>query len=218
MTSSSSAPAAAARSWPRSSPHVASTSCCSRPARVRTQRTRVVALRERGEQSATGVFRFGPGDRTQAPWARDLPQNCFLWQTAGVGGSTVHYFAQLAARDAGRFLGLHGTDSADYDRAHAAPFGYRELIPYYEWVEHTLPVQTAAMGTKEERFLRGAAKLGLPHQTSKDITSPRTGRRRTRSSSRRARRGGRTIGRSSRTRQRGAARSAGTARRAASSP
>ena len=57
-----------------------------------------------------------------------------------------------------------------YDRAHAAPFGYRELIPYYEWVEHTLPVQTAAMGTKEERFLRGAAKLGLPHQTSKDIT------------------------------------------------
>ena len=26
------------------------------------------------------------------------------------------------------------------------------------------------MGTKEERFLRGAAKLGLPHQTSKDIT------------------------------------------------
>ena len=26
------------------------------------------------------------------------------------------------------------------------------------------------MGTKEERFLTGAAKLGLPHQTSKDIT------------------------------------------------
>ena len=26
------------------------------------------------------------------------------------------------------------------------------------------------MGTKEELFLRGAAKLGLPHQTSKDIT------------------------------------------------
>src|SRR6478752_3406221 len=42
---------------------------------------------------ATGIFRFGPGDRTQAPWARDLPQNCFVWQTAGVGGSTLHYFA-----------------------------------------------------------------------------------------------------------------------------
>ena len=54
-------------------------------------------------------------------------------------------------------------------------FGYRELIRATEWVEHTLPVQTAAMGTKEERFLRGAAKLGLPHQTSKDITWCRVG-------------------------------------------
>jgi len=119
---------------------------------------------------ATGVFRFGPGDRTQPPWARDLPQNCFLWQTAGVGGSTVHYFANSPRAMPGAFSDFTGTDAADYDRAHAAPFGYRELIPYYEWVEHTLPVQTAAMGTKEERFLRGAAKLGLPHQTSKDTT------------------------------------------------
>jgi choline dehydrogenase-like flavoprotein len=47
---------------------------------------------------ATGVFRFGPGNRTQPPWARDLPQNCFLWQTAGVGGSTLHYFANSLAR------------------------------------------------------------------------------------------------------------------------
>jgi choline dehydrogenase-like flavoprotein len=101
---------------------------------------------------ATGIFRFGPGDRTQAPWARDLPQNCFVWQTAGVGGSTLHYFANSprASPDA----------LADY----------RDLIPYYEWVEHTLPVQTAAMGTKEELFLRAATKVGLPTQTSKDIS------------------------------------------------
>jgi choline dehydrogenase-like flavoprotein len=46
------------------------------------------------------------------------------------------------------------------------------LIPYYEWVEHTLPVQTAAMGTKEELFLRAATKTGLPTQTSKDISRP----------------------------------------------
>ncbi len=119
---------------------------------------------------ATGVFRFGPGDRTQAPWARDLPQNCFLWQTAGVGGSTLHYFANSPRAMPGAFSDYTGTDAGAYDRAHVAPLGYRELIPYYEWVEHTLPVQTAAMGTKEERFLKGAAKLGLPHQTSKDIT------------------------------------------------
>jgi choline dehydrogenase-like flavoprotein len=101
---------------------------------------------------ATGIFRFGPGDRTQAPWARDLPQNCFVWQTAGVGGSTLHYFGNSP-----RAL------------PEALPV-YRDLIPYYEWVEHTLPVQTAAMGTKEELFLRAATKVGLPTQTSKDIS------------------------------------------------
>jgi choline dehydrogenase-like flavoprotein len=101
---------------------------------------------------ATGIFRFGPGDRAQAPWARDLPQNCFVWQTAGVGGSTLHYFANSP-----RAL------------PDALP-DYRDLIPYYEWVEHTLPVQTAAMGTKEELFLRAATKVGLPTQTSKDVS------------------------------------------------
>jgi choline dehydrogenase-like flavoprotein len=120
---------------------------------------------------ATGVFRFGPGDRSQPPWARDLPQNCFLWQTAGVGGSTLHYFANSPRAMPGAFSDYAGADAGAYDRAHLAPLGYRELIPYYEWVEHTLPVQTAAMGTKEERFLTGAAKTGLPHQISKDITA-----------------------------------------------
>src|SRR5436305_10564554 len=103
---------------------------------------------------ATGIFRFGPGDRTQAPWARDLPQNCFVWQTAGVGGSTLHYFG-----------------NSPRAMPDALP-GYADLIPYYEWVEHTLPVQTAAMGTKEELFLRPATKLGWPTQTSKDISRP----------------------------------------------
>jgi choline dehydrogenase-like flavoprotein len=101
---------------------------------------------------ATGIFRFGPGDRAQAPWARDLPQNCFVWQTAGVGGSTLHYFG-----------------NSPRAMPEALP-GYHALIPYYEWVEHTLPVQTAAMGTKEEQFLRAATKVGLPTQTSKDIS------------------------------------------------
>jgi choline dehydrogenase-like flavoprotein len=106
---------------------------------------------------ATGIFRFGPGDRTQAPWARDLPQNSFIWQTAGVGGSTVHYFANSPRAMPDAFSGS---------------LTYRDLIPHYEWVEHTLPVQTAAMGTKEELFLRAATKVGLPTQTSKDISRP----------------------------------------------
>ena len=103
---------------------------------------------------ATGIFRFGPSDRAQPPWPRDLAQNCFVWQTAGVGGSTLHYFANSP-------------------RAMPAALpDYASLIPYYEWVEHTLPVQTAAMGTKEEVFLRAATRMGLPTQTSKDISRP----------------------------------------------
>ncbi len=119
---------------------------------------------------ATGIFRFGPGDRSKPPWARDLPQNCYVWQTAGVGGSTVHYFANSPRAMPGVFADYAGDDARLYDRDHSFPFGYAELVPYYEWVEHTLPVQTAAMGTKEEVFLRAAGKLGLPVQTSKDIT------------------------------------------------
>jgi choline dehydrogenase-like flavoprotein len=116
-----------------------------------------------------GFLRFGPSARAQAPWARDLPQSCFVWQTAGVGGSTLHYFANSPRAMPGAFADYAGADAAAYDRAHAFPFGYRELLPYYEWVEHVLPVQTAAMGTKEEVFLRGAGRLGLAVQRSKDI-------------------------------------------------
>jgi choline dehydrogenase-like flavoprotein len=36
-------------------------------------------------------------------------------------------------------------------------------------VEETLPVQTAAMGVKEEIFLNAAERLGLRHQTRKDV-------------------------------------------------
>jgi hypothetical protein len=60
-------------------------------------------------------------------------------------------------------------DAAAYDVAHRFPFPYDELVPYYEWVEHTLPVQTAAMGTKDAVFFRGAERLGLPLNTTKDI-------------------------------------------------
>ena len=119
---------------------------------------------------AEGIFRFGPGDRSKPPWARDLPQNCYVWQTAGVGGSTVHYFANSPRAMPGVFADYAGDDARLYDRDHIFPFGYAELVPYYEWVEHTLPVQTAAMGTKEEVFLHAAGKLGLPIQKSKDIT------------------------------------------------
>jgi choline dehydrogenase-like flavoprotein len=87
-----------------------------------------------------------------------------------VGGSTQHYYANSPRAVPGAFQNYAGGDRDAYDTSHLFPLGYRDLVPYYEWVEHTLPVQTAPMGTKEEVFYRGAEGLGLPVQTTKDIT------------------------------------------------
>jgi choline dehydrogenase-like flavoprotein len=119
-----------------------------------------------------GYFRFGPADRSKPAWYRETPQNSLIWQLAGVGGTTQHYYGNCPRAEPGAFTGYDGADKSSYDTAHRFPFTYRELIPYYEWVEETLPVQTAAMGTKEEIWLRGAEKLGLHHQTSKDTSQP----------------------------------------------
>ncbi|MGI8329169.1 GMC family oxidoreductase N-terminal domain-containing protein [Actinomadura scrupuli] len=116
----------------------------------------------------TGFLRFGPADRRKPAWLREEPQNSFILQVAGVGGTTQHYFGNSPRAHRGLFAGYQGADRGAYDTAHAFPFRYEELVPYYEWVEATLPVQTAAMGTKEAVFFRGAEKLGIPVQTTKD--------------------------------------------------
>jgi choline dehydrogenase-like flavoprotein len=120
--------------------------------------------------SFNGVLRFGPSDRTRQSWVRDLPQYSAIAQVAGVGGTTQHYFANSPRAMPGAFEGFRGPNPDAYDRTHRFPFTYEELIPYYEWVEATLPVQTAAMGTKEEIFLNASERTGLAHQTRKDIT------------------------------------------------
>jgi choline dehydrogenase-like flavoprotein len=119
----------------------------------------------RANNPASGYFRFGPSDLKEGPWRRDLPQYCYLWQTGGVGGSTVHYFGNCPRAMPGVFQGA----SDGYD-THRFPFAYEEFRLHYEWVERTLPVQTAPMGTKEEVFLRGATRMGLPVQTEKDVS------------------------------------------------
>ena len=116
---------------------------------------------------ASGYLRTGPADRSRPAWFRELPQNTFLWQVAGVGGTTLHYFGNCPRAYPGVFAGYHGADRNNYDVAHRFPFPYHELVPYYEWVEATLPVQTAAMGTKEELYFRGCETLGIPLQTTK---------------------------------------------------
>jgi choline dehydrogenase-like flavoprotein len=117
----------------------------------------------------SGYLRFGPADREASPWLRELPQPSFLWQVAGVGGTTQHYYGNCPRAMPGVFAGYAGRDRGAYDRAHEFPFTYRDLIPYYRWVERTLPVQTAAMDTKDLVFLAGAQRIGLPVQTHKDI-------------------------------------------------
>ena len=122
------------------------------------------------DNPVSGLFRFGPADRSRPAWRREFPQNSFAWQDSGVGGSTQQYFANSPRAMPGAFLGYDGPDRDAYDTAHRFPFGYRDLLPYYEWVERTLPVQTAPMGRKEEVFFQGASGLGLPVQKTKDIT------------------------------------------------
>ncbi len=119
---------------------------------------------------ADGYFRFGPGERNKPAWFREFPQDGYLWQLAGVGGTTQHYFGNSPRAMPGVFNDYTGPDANEYDVAHRFPFGYRDLIPYYEWVEATLPVQTAPMGTKERIFFDAAASTGLPVNPTKDIT------------------------------------------------
>lgn len=118
---------------------------------------------------STGIFRWGPANPASPPWVRELPQNSIVFQIAGVGGSTNHYLANNPRAMPGAFFDYQGLDKDNYDTAHLVPIGYRDLIPYYEWVEQTLPVQTAPMGTKEEIFFQAAAQMGLPLQTTKDV-------------------------------------------------
>lgn len=119
---------------------------------------------------ADGFFRVGPPDRSRPPWVRDQPQNSYIWQVSGVGGTTLHYYGNSPRAFPGAFSGYTGPDRDAYDTAHLFPFGYDELIPYYEWAEATLPVQTAPMGTKERRFFDGCEGVGLPVQTTLDTT------------------------------------------------
>ncbi|MGH6646511.1 GMC family oxidoreductase N-terminal domain-containing protein [Aquabacterium sp.] len=117
-----------------------------------------------------GALRWGPAARAKTNWFRETPQRSYITQVAGVGGTTNHYFGNCPRAMPGVFAGYDGADRGAYDVAHLFPFTYRELVPYYRWVEHVLPVQTAAMGTKEQVFFKGCEGIGLPVQTTKDVS------------------------------------------------
>lgn len=107
----------------------------------------------------SGRYRWGPADRSRSPWLRKVQSNGFAWSVSGVGGATQQYLANCP-------------------RAYPAaiddvwPISYRELIPYYEKVEDTLPVRPAPTTTKEELFYYGAQKAGWSLLNTLDVTGP----------------------------------------------
>lgn len=107
----------------------------------------------------SGKFRWGPANRNLSPWLRRTSQGGFVWQSSGVGGSTQHYFGNSP-----RAFPLLVDD--------VWPISYRELIPYYEKVEATLPVYPAPMTTKEELFFYGVKKSGYSHIKTPNVTRP----------------------------------------------
>jgi choline dehydrogenase-like flavoprotein len=64
-----------------------------------------------------GVFRWGPEDRTKSPWMRRRDGVGLILQSAGVGGTTLHY---------------NGISPRAYPHAIGGPWplSYDELIPY----------------------------------------------------------------------------------------
>jgi choline dehydrogenase-like flavoprotein len=107
----------------------------------------------------SGAFRFGPADRRRTPWHRVLRQQGDIWQLAGVGGTTQHYWAQSVRAFPVRVDNVW-------------PIPYRELVPYYEKVEATLPVQFAPLAPKEELFFYGAKKAGYSFIPTLDVVTP----------------------------------------------
>jgi choline dehydrogenase-like flavoprotein len=107
----------------------------------------------------TGRFRWGASDRGRPPWFRHVPQGGFVIQGAGVGGTTQHYESNSPRAF---------PSAVD----HKWPISYQELIPYYEKVEATLPVNFAPITSKEELFYYAAKKAGWSLIPTLDVTSP----------------------------------------------
>jgi len=120
-------------------------------------RRQLTRLENDMDDPVTGKFRWGAADRRRTPWYRNIPDRALLWQSAGIGGSTLHYYAN--------------SPRAFPEAIAEWPISYDELIPYYEKVEATLPVEFAPTTTKETLFYFGAEKAGFSVNRTLDVTS-----------------------------------------------
>lgn len=107
----------------------------------------------------TGRLRWGPADRNRSPWYRNVTERGFVWQNSGVGGTTQSYLA-------------NSPRAFPVAIDHVWPVSYSELIPYYEKVEATLPIEFAPITSKEELFFYGAKKSGWPLIPTLNVTTP----------------------------------------------
>lgn len=105
-----------------------------------------------------GYLRWGPSDRNRAPWQRHQPDNMFVWQLAGVGGTTQHYLGNCPRAYPRVFTGAD--DDGFPAETNPFPFSYEELRPYYEKVEETLPVSPAPATRRENVYFWGAKQAG----------------------------------------------------------
>jgi choline dehydrogenase-like flavoprotein len=106
-----------------------------------------------------GRMRWGPSDRTRSPWVRRRDGVGLILQTAGVGGTTLHYNG-VSPR-----AYVHAVDAA-------WPLTYDELVPWYERVEEFLPVTLVEdLATKDAIFAEGCQRIGLAESTSKEVAS-----------------------------------------------
>jgi choline dehydrogenase-like flavoprotein len=106
----------------------------------------------------TGRLRWGPSDRSRPPWMRRRDGAGLVLQSAGVGGTTLHY---------------NGISPRAYTTSFQGgkwPFAYEELIPHYERIEEFLPVHLVDdFATKDALFATGCEKVGLVRSEAKDV-------------------------------------------------
>ncbi|RKQ27487.1 GMC family oxidoreductase N-terminal domain-containing protein [Oceanobacillus halophilus] len=121
-------------------------------------RSQLTRLENDMDDLIKGKFRWGPADRRRTPWYRNIPDQALLWQSAGIGGGTLHYYANSPRAF---------PEAIDNEW----PIDYQELVPYYEKVEATLPVEFAPSTTKDALFFYGAEKAGFSENRTLDVTT-----------------------------------------------
>ncbi|WP_255151997.1 GMC family oxidoreductase N-terminal domain-containing protein [Halorarius halobius] len=106
-----------------------------------------------------GKLRWGPADADAPPWERTVPGHALISQLAGVGGTTQHYYANHPRA----FV------TSVEDQPHW-PIDYAELVPYYQLLEETHPVEPAPTTPKAELFFEGARRDGYSLTEGYNVT------------------------------------------------